>query len=146
MVVASSNAQAKNISTTDVKAHTIHNASGMRVQKLVNEKMRPGNKLDSLSKLWGCVRVFVIEEVSMVAASWYNMPDVRSMHGRSKTHDVYETTYKQSEHHFGRVPIVIHLGDFLQLSPTANIGLVEDVNAKNDDGSYKYPEPPTLEV
>ena len=118
----------------------------MRVERLVNENMRPGNKLESLTKLWGCVRVLVIEEVSMVAASWYNMLDVRSMHGRSKKHDVYETTYKQPQHHFGRIPIVIHLGDFLQLSPTANIGLVEDVNAKNDDGSYKHPEPPALEV
>ena len=74
------------------------------------------------------------------------MLDVRSMHGRSKTHDVYETTYKRPGHHFGRIPIVIHLGDFLQLSPTANISLVEDVNAKLDDGSYKFPEPPSVEV
>ena len=82
----------------------------------------------------------------MVAAACYNMLDVRSMHGRSKTHDVSEATYKQPGHHFGRVPIVIHLGDFLQLAPTANIGLVEDVNAKNDDGSYKYAEPPSVEI
>ena len=51
MVVASSNAQAKNISTVGVKARTIHNACGMRVQQLINEKMRPGNKLQSLTKL-----------------------------------------------------------------------------------------------
>ena len=44
MVVASSNAQAKNISTPDTRARTIHNASGMRVQKLTNELMRPGKK------------------------------------------------------------------------------------------------------
>jgi len=37
-------------------------------------------------------------------------------------------------------------GDFLQLSPTANIGLIQDVNAKRDDGSYKFAEPPTLEI
>ena len=82
----------------------------------------------------------------MVAAALYNALDVRSMHGRSKSHDVCETTYKRPQHHFGRIPIVIHLGDFLQLSPTANIGLVEDVNAKNEDGSYKHAEPPSLEI
>ena len=146
MVVASSNAQAKNISTETVKARTLHNASGMRVQKLVNDRMRPGNKQAQLTRLWDQVKVLVIEECSMVAASWYNMLDVRAMHGRSKTHDVSETTYKRPHHHFGRVLIVIHLGDFLQLSPTANISLIDDVNAKNDDGSYKYLEPPSLEV
>lgn len=146
MVVAASNAQAKNISTAEVKGRTIHNASGMRIQKLTNDLMRPGNKMASLERLWNEVRVLILEEVSMVAASWYNMLDVRSMHGRSKTFDVSETTYKKPHHHFGRVPIVIHLGDFLQLSPTANISLVEDVNAKRDDGSYKYHEPPSVEI
>ena len=134
MVVAASNAQAKNISSATVEARTIHNASGMRVQKLINPLMRPGNKQKHLTRLWGRVRVLVIEEVSMVAAAMYNMLDVRSMHGRSQTHDVSETTYKKPHHHFGRVPIVIHLGDFLQLSPTGQIGLVEDVNTENEDG------------
>ena len=146
VVVASSNAQAKNISTSDVKGRTLHNACGMRVQKLSNDRMRPGNKQASLSKFWGQAKVLVIEECSMVAALWYNMLDVRSMHGRSLSHDVYETTYKKPGHHFGRIPIVIHLGDFLQLAPTANISLIEDVNAKLDDGSYKYPEPPSVEA
>ena len=145
-VVASSNAQAKNISTAAVKARTIHNASGMRVQKLVNERMRPGNKQASLTRLWNRVRVLVVEEVSMVAAQWYNMLDVRAMHGRSRDHEVYETTYKKPHHHFGRVPIVIHLGDFLQLSPTRSISLIADVNAKNADGTYQFPEPPSVEA
>ena len=73
VVVASSNAQAKNISTQTVKGRTIHNASGMRVQKLTNDRMRPGNKQASLTKFWDNVRVLVIEECSMVAALWYNM-------------------------------------------------------------------------
>ena len=34
----------------------------------------------------------------------------------------------------------------MQLSPTANISLIEDVNAKLEDGSYKYPEPPSVEA
>ena len=45
----------------------------MRVQKLTNDRMRPGNKQASLTKLWDNVRVLVIEECSMVAALWYNM-------------------------------------------------------------------------
>ena len=146
MVTASSNEQAKNISTAAVKARTLHNASGMRVQHLINPKMRAGEKQKSLTRLWNEVRVLIIEEVSMVAAAAYNMLDFRAMQGRSRTFDVSEASYKNPHHQFGRVPIVIHLGDFLQLSPTANIGLIQDVNAKNDDGSYKYAEPPTLEI
>ena len=49
----------------------------------------------------------------MVATSLYNMLDIRAMRERNKTHEVYETTYTRPHHHFGRVPIVIHLGDFL---------------------------------
>ena len=41
---------------------------------------------------------------------------------------------------------MIHLGDVLQLSPTANIGLITDVNEKNEDGSYVFEEPPTVEI
>ena len=90
--------------------------------------------------------MLVIEEISMVEAAWYNMLDVRSMHGRSKTHDVQETTYKKPQRHFGRTPLVIHLGDFLQLSPTTNISLVADLDAKNEDDTCKYVEPPSVEV
>ena len=109
MVVAMSNAQAKNISTDTVKARTIHNAAGMRVQQLVNTKMRAGKKQGQLSRLWSQVRVLVIEEVSMVAAAIDNMLDVRAMLGRSRDFDVSESDYQRPRHNFGRVPIVIHL-------------------------------------
>jgi hypothetical protein len=56
------------------------------------------------------------------------------------------SNYSRPGFSFGRCPIVIHLGDFLQLSPTAPLSLVTDVNAKNDDGSYVYNKPPTLEI
>ena len=146
MVVAMSNAQAKNISTDAVKARTIHNAAGMRVQQYVNAKMRGGNKHGQLSRLWNQVRVLVIEEVSMVAAAIYNMLDFRAMLGRSRGFDVSESNYQCQHHNICLVPTAIHLGDFLQLTPTANLGLLQDANEKNEDGSYKYTEPPTLEI
>ena len=49
-------------------------------------------------------------------------------------------------HHFGRVPLVMKFGDLLQLTPTANLGLIQDVNENDEDGPYKYPETPSLEV
>ena len=146
MFVAFSNAQAKNISTETVKARTLHNACAMRVQKYINAKMKPGRMQKRLKCLWEHVRVLTIEEVSMVAAALYNALDYRACHGRSDTHDVQESTYKRPNHHFGRVPIVLHLGDFLQLRPTGSIGLLTDVNELEEDGSYKYAEPPTVEI
>ena len=65
MVVASSNAQAKNISTPDTRARTLHSASVMRIQKLTNDQMRSGNKQASRAKIWDHVRVLIIEECSM---------------------------------------------------------------------------------
>ena len=56
MVCAASNAQAKGISTEAVEAYTLHSASAMRAQELANHKMRPGEKLDVLTQLWGAVR------------------------------------------------------------------------------------------
>ena len=88
IVVAASNAQAKNISTMHVKARTIHNATCMRVQKYVNAKMRPGNKQAALTRTWENARVLVIEEASMVGAAICNMLSYRAAWGRSRTHDV----------------------------------------------------------
>ena len=150
VVVAASNAQAKNISTDAVKARTLHNACSMRVQKLVNAHMGPGNKNAALQRLWGRCVVLVVEEISMVAAALYNMLDFRSMCGRSVIHQVFEnsadpsTSYKHVP--FGRIPIVLHLGDFLQLSPTGNVSLVADPNERKPDGSYANAEPPSTEI
>ena len=74
----------------------------------------------------------------MMPAAMYNMLDIRAAHGRSATHDVSEMTYSQKDNDFGRVPIVLHLGDFLQLTPTASVGLTTDMNEKLEDGMYRF--------
>ena len=146
LIVASSNAQAKNISTAEWKGRTLHNAACMRVQHMINPKMRPGDKAATLERLWCNARVLIIEEVSMVSAANYNMLDFRAMYARTKTHAVTESTYSRPGCSFGRCPIVIHLGDFLQLAPTAALSLVTDVNAKDADGAYVFAVPPDLEI
>ena len=82
----------------------------------------------------------------MVSAANYDLLEFRTMHGRTKSHAVTESNYKQLGCSFGRCPIAIHLGDFLQLSPTGQLSLVTDVNAKKEDGSYVLAEPPILEI
>eukprot|EP00959_Pyramimonas_sp_CCMP1952_P044951 939101-Pyramimonas_sp.AAC.1 len=95
--------------------------------------MRPGGMQKRRKWLWEHVRVLVIEAVGMVAAAMYNALGSRARHGRSDTHDVQESTYKRPHHHFGRVPIVLHLGDVLQPKPTGSIGFLTDVNERQDD-------------
>ena len=100
--------------------------------------MRPGNKQSTLTRLWDRVVVLVIEEISMVAAALYNMLDFRAMYGRSKTHCFHKQNYAKRGNAFGRIPIVIHLGDFMQLKPTANISLIEDLNARDENDEYVH--------
>ena len=97
LIVVSSNAQAKNISTAEWKGRTLHNAACMRVQHMINPKMRPGDKAAALERLWCNARVLIIEEVSMVSAANYNMLDFRSMYARTKTHAVTESTRGSEE-------------------------------------------------
>ena len=70
----------------------------------------------------------------MVSAVLYNMLDYRSMLGRSGAFNVDALTYTKVGCAFGRVPIVLHLGDFLQLSPTAQISLIEDLHRRDEQG------------
>ena len=106
----------------------------MGIQEFKKSLMSAGKKTSQLQKRWGNIRVLVIEEISMVSAVLYNMLDYRSMLGRSAAFNVDPLTYTKVGCVFGRVPIVLHLGDFLQLSRTAQISLIEDPHRRDDSG------------
>ena len=114
LIVCASWAQAENISTAAHKAVSCHNAASMRVQSLRNAYMLPGDKKPALERRWGRKRLLVIEEVSMISPALYNMLLYRSYHGRATAWEVNEERlYDKFEGAFGRMPLVIHLGDFL---------------------------------
>ena len=92
-VVAAKNSQAKNISTSAVRATTLHAAACMRVQSLSNSDMSAGSKEEKLRTMWKSCRVLILEEISMVSALLYNMLDFRSMLGRRLSHCVDPQTY-----------------------------------------------------
>ncbi|CAE7278381.1 PIF7, partial [Symbiodinium sp. CCMP2592] len=137
-VVAAKNSQAKNISTSSVRATTVHAAACMRVQNLSNGNLTAGSKEKALRTMWQSCRVLILEEISMVAAMLYNMLDYRSM----LSHDVNPQTYTRIGCAFGRVPIVLHLGDFLQLRPTAQLSLLDDLKARDEDGCLLHSDVP----
>ena len=145
-VAAAKNAQAKNISTSSVRATTLHAAACMRVQSLSNSNMAAGAQEKRLQTMWQSCRVLILEEISMVSALLYNMLDFRSMLGRRLSHCVDPQTYSRIGHAFGRVPIVLHLGDFLQLRPTAQLSLIDDLTLKDEDGnSVRCSIPPEVQ-
>ena len=138
-VVAAKNSQAKNISTDAVRASTLHAAACMRVQNLSNGSMAAGTQEKRLQKHWQACRCLIIEEISMVSALLYNMLNFRSMLGRRRSHSVEPHTYTRVGHAFGRLPVVLHLGDFFQLRPTAQISLLDDLLRTDSDGSLLHP-------
>ncbi|CAE7805372.1 unnamed protein product [Symbiodinium sp. CCMP2592] len=137
-VVAAKNSQAKNISTSEIRAKTLHTASAMRVQKLVNGLMSAGQKQQRLRDLWEECRVLILEEISMVSAAMYNMLDYRAMLGRTHVFAVTPHNYTRVGCAFGRVPIALHLGDFLQLKPTGQISLIDDLERQDEHGQYVH--------
>ena len=66
----------------------------------------------------------------MLSLALYNMLLYRFYHGRKKRwHVTQERHYVQRKCAFGRMPLKFHLGDFLQLRPTAAMSLLTDMNA-----------------
>ena len=75
-------------------------------------------------------RALVIEEVSMISPALYNMLLYRFYHGRKSRWQVtQERHYVQRKWAFGRMPLKLHLGDFVQARPTAAMSLLTDMNA-----------------
>jgi len=133
-VLAYSHAQANAISTSTFRAKTLHNVSGMRVQSLANKDMAPGQKKDFLLKTWSNKMALFLEEISMDPAEVINMVMYRSMWGRKEKWGVGPTNYGWKGHLFGRMPVVVLLGDFLQLKPPKAISLIDDLHEKAREG------------
>ena len=71
----------------------------------------------ALQNIWEHLRCLILEEVSMMSPQLYNMVAYRAFLGRREAWEVDECDYDKQHAAFGRMPIVIHLGDFLQLKP-----------------------------
>ena len=126
LIVCAKWSQAENISTEEHKAVSCHRAGLIGIQSYKNRNMVAGSKKPALARAWDPLRCLVIEEVSMISPHLYNMLLYRSFLGRAERYEVEEKDYDQLRGAFGRMPIVIHLGDFLQLKPTAGVSLIAD--------------------
>ena len=92
--------------------------------------MLPETKKAALEAKLNPKRALVTEEVSMISPALYNMLLYRFYHGRKDRWQIkQERHYVQRKCAFGRMPLKLHLGDFLQLRPTAAMSLLTDMNA-----------------
>ena len=92
--------------------------------------MLPEGKQAVLEAKLNPIRALIIEEVSMISPALYNMLLYRFYHGRKNQWQVnQERHYVQRKWAFGRMPLKLQLGDFLQLRPTAAMSLLTDMNA-----------------
>ena len=60
----------------------------MKVQRLINNTMSPGDKLPALESYWEPARVKVGEEITMWPAEVYNMGMLRCSWGRQAKRDL----------------------------------------------------------
>ena len=131
--------QAENISTDTHKATTAHQAGKIGVQSFRNAAMLPKDKKSALKDMWSHRMCLILEEVSMLSPELYNMLLYRSYHGRSELTELPEAEYDQPGGAFGRMPLVIYLGDFLQLKPIgAGVSLISDLKDLQARGELKH--------
>ncbi len=106
-----------------------HNAAMMRVQSLRNRDMLPGTCKTALENKLSAKRLLVIEEVSMISPALCNMLLYRFYLGRKKRWEIAQERFYVQGCTYCLWPLVLYLGDFLQLRPTAGASLLEDMVA-----------------
>jgi hypothetical protein len=125
LVLCATWSQAEIISTAAHKAVSCHRAGHIGIQRHKNQDMSPNAKKLPSVKTWDPLRFLILEETCMIAPSLYNMLLFRAFPRRRHNWQVKEDEYDKLNGAFGRIPIVIHVGDFLQLNPTGtNLSLI----------------------
>ena len=124
-LIAFTNAQSANLSSATIRARTLHTACGMTVQKLSNELLAPGKKLKPLMEYWEPVRVVVLDEIGLCPAEAANMGMLRSAFGRQELTKLDIGDYCIRGNYWGKIPLVLQLGDPLQNRPVRAISLFD---------------------
>ena len=137
-LIAFSNAQAANLSSAEFPAYTMHRACRMPVQKLKNSLMDPKDKLQELQHFWGPARVLILEEFTLCPAEGFNMGLLRSTWGRAAPCQLNVDDYAARGAYWGHTPIVIQLGDPLQLRPVRAVSLLDTKDLPSASSPLSY--------
>lgn len=124
VICASSHAQAKNI-----YGETVHAAAGLHgvSGRWSDQQLRPSSRERELElqELTENVGAVFLEECSMMECELNYALHIRYTLGRAERFGLSEAEWHEPGNEYGRVPIAIWLGDFLQLRPRG-FGLADD--------------------
>jgi len=136
VTIAPSNAQAKTIGGI-----TAHSAGGLKAAGTFPQAKLGlnGDLKKRLQKTWDPARVLICEESSMVSCELYQAVAYRATLAREKEHNLNKKHWDEPGQEFGAMPLIIHLGDFLQLRPR-EMGLSDsDERVEKIWQTRKYP-------
>ena len=133
IAMASSNSAARVIGGDTI--HSVchmHGEMGLTVDKLSR------GITDVLKDRWRDVSALIIEEISMVSPRLLGAASYRISEARRASHGVDPLLYCLRGHMFGNIPIVIMLGDFMQLAPFEYKGRVSLLMPPRDSSSTEH--------
>ena len=118
LAVASSNSAARVIG-----GETIHSGFGLSGQQAMTIAKLSGQTVKyDFKKRMNRLRAVIVEEVSMVPPALLGAASFRMCKARKEAYKCDVDLYMARGHMFGKVPIVMFLGDFYQLGPVSGKG------------------------
>ena len=107
-----------NKAARSIGGRTCHNASALKPSdSLRTAALHFANERKKMEAIWTAVGSLAVDEFSQLPASLFHAMAVRSMYARAGVHRLHLESYCQQSHLFGSMPVVIVMGDPLQLPP-----------------------------
>ena len=107
---------ASNSAARGIGGDTVHSGLFLRGTSRLTLKELEGCP-DKLRAAWQDVRALIVEEVSLVSPQMFAGMSYRLCKARRTTAGACPSLYSHPDHMFGRIPLVVMLGDFMQLAP-----------------------------
>lgn len=136
LITTYSHAQSDAISNETHKATTAHAACSYRVASMRNRDLALRSKEEEMKKRWTCKLLLIQDEISLVPCLVENMMLYRSMRAREDL-GVKPEEYASPSCLFGRMPIVLIAGDFMQIRPANELSLGDDLRAIAEKGGNR---------
>ena len=97
-------------------------------------------KRKDCERTWNPKILVVQDEVSLFPAMVENMLLYRSMRSRQNEHQLRPESYGDVGQLMGHVPILLVVGDVLQIKPAKEISIADDLDALRQAGTAVHPE------
>jgi hypothetical protein len=136
LITTFSHAQSDAISNEAHRATTAHAACSYRVASMRNKDLGLKTKEQEMKKRWMSKLLLIQDEISLVPCLVENMMLYRSMRARQDL-GLKPEEYTRPLCLFGRMPIVLIAGDFMQIRPVNELSLGDDLQAIAEKGGKR---------